>query len=301
MSPALQRDFSKMVQYLKETQNLFGVDIGYRVEDGELADSFVVRVHVENLALETFLRKQFSDKYFQFIRGGFRQALLSIHAKVSDPVRTQRRNPIQPGISIGSFESGTLGLMCRDNVHGGLGFLTCYHVIAGWAGIAVTQPGPGADGGNFSMDKIGQLERFVPYDLRVDAAFVKLNGKRGVVTEQFASGILVKTVSPMAVEKSVTLQKSGRTTGVTTGRITAQGFYPIEYPGFGRKLIAGFQIDSIDGQRTSDGGDSGAVWYDSQTHEGKGLHFASGTGQNALSSLACQLPDVLNFLKISPI
>ncbi len=130
-----------------------------------------------------------------------------------------------------------------------MGFLTCYHLINGVKGAPVTQPGPGADRGNLERDKIGRLERFLSYDLHYDAAFVRLLPARDVLHTQLLSNVTVKTPSAITINEAVS--KTGRTTALTTGKVSAEGFFPIIFPGHGRKLIKGFQITTLNNARTS--------------------------------------------------
>ncbi len=89
-----------------------GLDIGYRLEDGELTDQLAVRVHVAELTTDA-LSSIKPNIDIQFIHGGFAPSPASLHVPVTNPQTLERRNPIQPGISIGSFECGTLGLFAR--------------------------------------------------------------------------------------------------------------------------------------------------------------------------------------------
>ncbi len=101
------------------------------------------------------------------------------------------------------------------------------------------------------------------------------------------------------------LEKSGRTTGVTRGKVDGFGAYTIPYS-VGERTVEGFKIISVlDGnpnnEEISSGGDSGSVWYSSTTQEGIGLHFAGETNPtpNEEHAIACHLPTVLTALNIS--
>ena len=295
MSSRLNSVFQRLKKCLALNE-VTGLDIGYRLENGEHTNELAVRIHTEGGCSKTLTSFTGKEKNVQFIQGEFNLSTGALHAPVMNPITVERRKIIQPGISVGTFDCGTLGLICNDDLSSSLGFLTCYHVIDGIKGDAVTQPAPGIDGGNFSRDKIGTLERFLSYAVHYDAAFVKLNGTRETLSTQIISNVLVQPPKPIALNDMVV--KVGRTTGYTEGKVTAQGFYPIVYPGHGRKLINGWLVESLNNEKTSDVGDSGAVWYDRTTLHGKGLQFATGT--NKISSLMAPLIDVMRLLKISP-
>lgn len=85
--------------------------------------------------------------------------------------RMERRDPIQPGVSIGHYKitAGTFGALVRDKTTGEPLILSNNHVIAngtngrdnrGSVGDPVLQPGP-HDGGTLD-DVIGRVERFSP-------------------------------------------------------------------------------------------------------------------------------------------
>ena len=97
--------------------------------------------------------------------------------------------------------------------------------------------------------------------------------------------------------------KSGRTTGLTCGRVTALDLdVAVDYYGdcaetqpYLTKTFTG-QI-AVSGDRFSDAGDSGALVVDSANAEPVGLFFAGGIDGNGVShAIASPAPDVLNEL-----
>lgn len=226
-----------------------------------------------------------NDNAVQLINAHYTPANDTLTTTVSEPVRVQRHDPLQPGISIGCFECGTLGMFVQDLYTNAPGFITCYHVVGGWQGIGVTQPGPGTDGGNFSSDVVGTLERFVPYTSGFDAAFVRLNGTRKLDHNLFGTALCLQSVGELAVGDLVS--KSGRTTGLTHGKVVGKGAFLVDYRFYGTQVISGYSIAPvIDGAQLSTVGDSGAIWH-SDAGVAKGLHFATDktTGFALASSL----------------
>jgi len=62
---------------------------------------------------------------------------------------------------------------------------------------------------------------------RGDAAVAALNGTRPVALPALMSGVVINGNRPVVIGDE--LEKSGRTTGVTRGRVTKQGIYYLRY------------------------------------------------------------------------
>lgn len=204
----------------------------------------------------------------------------------------QRHRPLRPGLSIAhsAVTAGTLGAFVvpvrgddaaagpsTDRIH----VLSNNHVLAdsdrARPGDVIVQPGP-ADGGGDPDDRIGTLDRMAPLDsagpIFVDAATAVLDVGVGVEPDHPAgpiTGIVLEPHTDLAVEKV------GRTTGLTTGRVSA-----IELDGIAVEYPTG--VIEFDGQieitgsaqtpRFSSGGDSGSLVYDPQRRAAVGLLFA---------------------------
>lgn len=293
----LREAYHKALPLLTKLPGLTGVELGLRTEDEETAGGFVLRFRVsDKLSRDPELIRYARSQSIEVMPGEFKPAFNTLNTPVTDNVRTRRSTPIQPGISVGCFECGTLGMMARDMDTGSLGFITCYHVISGQYGSAVTQPGPGTDRGNFNTDVIGYLAKFLTYKAGFDAAFVRLNGVRTWSNKQFGNNVdLRRIANPVANEL---LTKSGRTTGITSGTVMGSGMYTIPYPFYGSQVIAGYSIAPPPAVKISDQGDSGAIWYGADG-TAKGLHFA--TDKQSGHALACRLPNVFSLLRISPL
>lgn len=87
-------------------------------------------------------------------------------------IRTDRRRPAQPGMSIGHYRvtAGTLGALVKDSRTGEVLILSNNHILANSTsgrdgraeiGDAILQPGS-YDGGKMDTDVIARLERFIP-------------------------------------------------------------------------------------------------------------------------------------------
>ena len=156
--------------------------------------------------------------------------------------RKTRVRPAQPGVSIGHYKTtaGTMGAVVRGRFPGGLAILSNNHILAngtdGRDGRATTgdpilQPGP-FDGGS-DKDVIARLAGFVPYKW-VSVKDYK-NGKKPPAN--YVDAALAVPVEPNMVKRNILglgtisgyteavpgmpVVKSGRSTGITSGHITA--------------------------------------------------------------------------------
>jgi hypothetical protein len=223
-----------------------------------------------------------------------------------------RSRPAPGGISVGHFAitAGTLGCLSvglsapRNNR---LMILSNNHVLANsnnaQLGDCICQPGP-LDGGRCPQDQIAILERFVPINFsggvnhvdcatgwawpdRVRRELVYLSGGNPV---HFRVGN-----APVAPSVGMLVGKSGRTTQLKMGRITAIGVaVNVNYAG----RIAHFR-DQISIVGTSGdfsaGGDSGSlVWQWATGLAPVGLLYAGGGG----TTFANRIPRVLSALDI---
>jgi hypothetical protein len=180
---------------------------------------------------------------------------------------TGRVRPLRPGVSIAhvTVTAGTLGAFVL--VDGQVCALSNYHVLVGSpaskVGDPVLQPGP-YDGGRDPQDKVGELAGFVPLSrggrFVVDAAYARLDDPR--VDPTYPVGSVVATAAPVGAWE---VEKIGRTTGVTRGRITAIELDDVVV-GYGEELgeLAfddQIEVEGMGVAAFSRGGDSGSLVY----------------------------------------
>ena len=204
----------------------------------------------------------------------------------------QRTRPLVPGISVAhpSVTAGTLGGFVTRGGTDGLLVLSNNHVLAASdaasVGDPVLQPGP-ADGGS-AADRVGVLtafERFVATGNLVDAAVAALDaGVEADPTGYPGGALLDRVLAADEVDPDEQVEKVGRTTGHTRGRITA-----VEVDGVGVQYDEGvvhtfddqIEVEGLQGS-FSEGGDSGSVIWRSSDRAPLGLLFAgSSTGGSA--------------------
>ncbi|ASU84722.1 hypothetical protein CDO52_19665 [Nocardiopsis gilva YIM 90087] len=190
------------------------------------------------------------------------------------------QRPLIPGCSVGhpDITAGTLGAFVV--VDGAVHALSNNHVLgdSGKArpGDAALQPGV-ADRGLDPQDRFGELVAMSELSTErinlVDAAIARIDAGVGHDAERYPGGP-VTTIDEGPTE-DVTVEKIGRTTGHTRGRITA-----FEVDGLRINFSHGellfddqLEISGRDGA-FSDGGDSGSLIWTSEGRAAVGLLFA---------------------------
>lgn len=189
----------------------------------------------------------------------------------TDPVRVPvarnvRVRPAPGGVSIGHPEitAGTLGAVVWSNETGETLILSNNHVLAASSTnesgaplneVPILQPGV-FDGGNVEKDTIGTLYRFVPLHPgsfnHFDAALAKPLNPADVTAEILEIGTISGIADP---ELRMRVRKSGRSSGLTSGRVVLiDADIEVDYGAF-LLTFTGQVISSI----FSRGGDSGSL------------------------------------------
>lgn len=217
---------------------------------------------------------------------------------------TARERPALGGVSIGHLNvtAGTLGgLVCGpacEEQENKIMILSNNHVLAatntGVKGDHIVQPGV-ADGGKCHDACIGELERFVPIDFSsgavnyVDCAVALPYSSSDVSFEIHDIGYpnLTETyqLTTTDVANATKVQKTGRTTEHTVGYVSAVDWkgsvlYDWTPAYFERQIV----VESLDGTKVSEGGDSGS-WVLTMDNKLCGLLFAGPTdGQHYIAN-----------------
>lgn len=216
--------------------------------------------------------------------------------KTTDLVR-----PVRPGISIGHYNvsAGTLGAVVSDK-GGQLFILSNNHVLAdnnaGNFGDAILQPAP-HDGGFQGKNEIASLYDFVellPNGINtLDGSIASLNDDIQVNLQVPQIGRL-RGINNPGIGRQV--EKIGRTTGYTEGRITARNV-DIKVNYGGEMVEFEDQVEIIGAKNGfSKGGDSGSVIVDQRTKQAVGLLFA---GSSSGSTFANPIKPVLNTFNVN--
>lgn len=225
-----------------------------------------------------------------------------------------RLRPSPCGISIGNvaITAGTQGVLCRGRTaprSSRLMVLSNNHVLANSnaapIGSAIVQPGP-FDGGTMPADQVAILEKFITINFAGGANLVdcatgwawpdrvrpEMMRVVGGVVNYFRVGSV-----PVAAVPGMLVGKSGRTTQLTSGRITAIGVTVNVNYGGGKvgKFVNQMSIRAASGD-FSQGGDSGSlIWTWDARRAPVGLLFAGGGG----TTFANRIGDVLAALDVN--
>jgi hypothetical protein len=232
----------------------------------------------------------------------------------------RRARPAEGGYSVGHFKitAGTIATCVYDLLPGaatgsqpkpGVGMpqrfyiLSNNHVLANvnaaMVGDPILQPGP-FDGGTLPSDLIARLSRFIPITLDpptprtlhrnlVDAAIAE--GQFHDLDREIYWGGYVRGWRRRAnVAVGTIVQKTGRTTNFTIGRITA--INATVDVGFGGGRIGRFQ-DQIITTNMSAGGDSGSL-ITTPDEVAVGLLFAG----SSVATIANQIENVRSLLRV---
>lgn len=264
----------------------------------------VIRAHVEKLIerseLESIGRRSVTDERIQgyeveVVEGAYRPQRWGGWGGWGGFYR--RSDPLVGGVSVGAeyFPAGTLGGIVRDRATQRLMLLSNWHVlVVQWGlrrGQRIYQPAR-YDGGT-DADEIGTLDRDA-MNSSLDAAVALFNERRQVSARQ-SSGRLVTGSGRPAI--GMLVEKSGRTTGTTYGRITGMfGVQRLRYGWIERVIRDVVTIEPRNGSIVSSGGDSGSWWIDSDTGAAVGLHFAGSDYPER--ALALDMEEVLTALKV---
>ena len=297
----------KFERLLMEKAHVIGVGIGKKVVAGEETDEPAVIVFVEKKVPEPQLkRKDMIPKTLDEVKTDVIESgrLKAQAAMAGGKTRTDRWRPAPGGVSVGHIRitAGTLGGVVRRQ--GRRVVLSNNHVLAG-----------PADSGTRD-DAIATLERFVEirFDdtmaggwslgrwlrrlaerlgLRPAAApprnFVDAAIAKPIRDDLVADSILDLERTPGIAEAGVgtTVRKSGRTTGVTEGKIVAtDATVEVDYD----RYVATFTDQLVAGPM-SQGGDSGSLLLDDHGRA-VGLLFA-GSDKTTVFNRASRVAEAL--------
>jgi len=250
---------AKLLAKLFSVPGVVSVGWGYKVKNGKQLDRKCIIVGVEKKQRLIWPWHKISSLT------NLETDVIEVGKIVALQSRADKWRPAPGGVSIGHYQvsAGTLG--CRVRVKGEQGWciLSNNHVLAdcniGRLGDTILQPGT-ADGGAVD-DRIGDLADFRSINFAgepnyVDCAIAWPDYQKDVSSEILGIG---EPAGYGEVQLGMAVQKSGRTTGVTTGTVQQIGVtVQVAYSG---NQVAMFHDQIITGCM-SKGGDSGSVLLD---------------------------------------
>jgi len=279
---------------LMQMANVTGVGVGYKKVKGVRTNIPAIIVFVsKKLPVSQLAPKDIVPPTLD----GFQTDVVeAVFQAMSKPPRTSRIRPAVGGISVGNFRliddkptAGTLTDIMTDYINRRKVVCSNNHVIAlcapfgpGQVGDQIYQPGT-YDGGT-SEDTIATLERYVPLksvDNLVDGAIATPLSDDLVSVNHYDFGPIS---GPYAKAKpGMVCQKGGRTTGLTTGQVTAvEASFYVGYGPYGSLLFLR-QIVIESETVFVQPGDSGSLAVERDSKRPVGVLFAgSGDGLKAL-------------------
>jgi hypothetical protein len=270
-----------------------GHPIALGASPGRHSDDYKLAVHLQDYELTK--NRAFLDALNDEARG---DAVIKYVGEILPSAmpwqRTQKR-PLLMGTSVGiegRDKVGTIGFFATDHDKSVV-LISNNHVLSANntdTPFNIIQPGA-PDKGQMPDDWIGQLKKCVPIQFvsqknvsnpplnYVDAAYAQLRDNIKYDPSTVAS---VGKFSRLHIPcHFIQVEKMGRTTGHTVGKIVdlRMGPYALFYPGFGWAWFdEQFAIESPNGKKFSDLGDSGSLIVDASAR-GVGLLFGvSGSG-----------------------
>ena len=258
----------RQAEFLRAHRNVTGLGVGFREVRGRRTDEVVLRVFVsKKLPLSELAPADVLPREIDGVRVDVSEVQMR---ELSVPADHQvRHSETKCGISIGNLitgGSGTLGATVFDGKSGEQLILSNWHVLCGRLdcepGEPIAQPGTGGGDGGTPADLFARVLRF-QFDAFVDAAVAVLTGHRFCTEEMLGLGHMSPRLGSPTLGLEVT--KSGRTTAITTGRITDVSVdIDIKFNAVGVKTMRDqLTIESDSGAVVVLPGDSGSVWVDS--------------------------------------
>lgn len=310
---------------LLEDPNVTSVGVGYKQVKGRkqpvLAIQFTVDTKVlpealgaiETTPIRPTIEVDGQAVPTDVIERSFKPAYEVLETKDKD-VRRRRSETLQPGMSVGGAATpgGSIGAFVRDKQTGRSVLLSNWHVLQGPAGALgndVAQPGK-HDDNRLEQNKVGQVLRS-HLGAAGDCAIASVSGRAVSNAPVELPGVTIAAIGKPALHDRIV--KSGRTTGVTYGRVSRVGVNTkMDYGGGVGAIVGGFEIEADPAHpapenEISRAGDSGSTWLGVDA-KGKptgvmlGLHFAGDADQTVSEiALACYAESVMNKLEIEPL
>lgn len=292
-------------------ENVVGVGVGEKVVDGKYTGVMAVKLLVrfkygENqISSEHRLPSIFNGFPTDVEEVGTFRRFEAVPAAEVFPDPRTRIDPAPPGCSIGFQDpanqfvmAGTFGALV---VRGEQQFiLSNNHVLADEnnlpTGSAIFQPGFLDAGNPPNNDQIGQLAQFVELQAgspnSVDAAIAAVSNPALVTNSILRIG---PPQGNAAAQRDMVVEKFGRTTGYTVGRVTSVNTdviveYNVGELVFQRQII----IKGLNNQAFSAAGDSGSLIVERSTGRAVGLLFAG----SSTNTIANHIEDVLHELNV---
>ena len=284
-------------------RGIVGFGLARRSTGGELTDELALKVYVERKLARSKCSAP-AEPRIQLDELGLPPVSVDVD-EIGAPElysSTSAVRPLRPGISVAHPDCapGTLGCLVRDPASGELLALSSSHVVAnsghGSAGDAVLQPAT-ADAAPDPAERVGSLVRWMPVKHRAEAhentaeaALFRLDA--GFRAQSAIPQLGVPSGVHLALREGQEVQKVGRTTDLTLGRIRDIDFrFRMRYevaPGSKRNVFFAFQVLCT---RFAAPGDSGALVL-TRTGKAAGLILGGTTSTAVFSRISFVLNEL---------
>lgn len=263
MDEKLQKAYEKALQVHLPKEDVTGVMIGLKFKNGQWTDEQCISIHIKKKKpLEELDKKDVIAKTILGIKTDVIEAnpALMIDNRLKQDIAS-------PGLSIsteGTTSTGSLGCLVYKN--GAPHFLTNFHVTVPTHGRPISdyvkQPGV-ADRGVDEYDRIGTIANY-KVDTRGDFALIAADSTlRLFGGVPFNTSVILTTARKPLINEIV--EKTGRTTGDTVGKVVGFGAFGTDYSewGLGTIYIVGFAIAPLEdpNELIADHGDSGSLGW----------------------------------------
>jgi hypothetical protein len=289
--------------------NVVGIGIGRKIIEGKETDRPCVRFYVERklpkaaVAKDLLLPRRIGNIVTDVIETGRFRVL-----PTRVPKQRERLRPAQPGCSVGFQFTGDKSNYVMAGTFGALAeagsrrfILSNNHVLANEnalsEGAPIFQPGL-LDKNSPANDRIAALSKFVTLDPaaqnQVDCAIAELDNPRLAAPAVLPKVGKLTSGVPVSAAEAMRVEKTGRTTGYTTGVIRdLSADVKIQYDA-GVVTFTEQILITGDGGPFSDEGDSGSMIVDRRTKQAVGLLFAGSSSH----TIANHVSEVVNALGI---
>lgn len=288
----IYKNIKEKEAWLLAKANVVGCGIGEKIKDGLFLGRICLKVYVDKkLPWNKLAKHDIIPHIISPIETDVEEV-----GKIRALGFTGRYRPSLGGSSIGHYQitAGTFGCLVKDKTTQETLILSNNHVLANSnkakKGDIILQPGP-YDGGRKPRDTIAILERWIEIKFGkeanlVDAALAKPKSLKLVKPEIMEIGAPLGIVKP---KLGILIQKSGRTTGYTAGKIkdisvTIKVGYDNKTALFRNQILT---------SNMSQGGDSGSLVLDLKKRA-IGLLFAGSEVVTILNPIS----EVLNAFNI---
>ena len=305
-SPRGTRALTGAAAFSDPKHNVIGIGIGHKLVKGKPTGDHAIRFYVERkidkklIPRKYLLPKRIGNVGTDVIETG--------RFVVLQPRRQKRMRPVRPGCSIGCqpkdghLMAATLGaIVAKNSKHY---VLSNNHVLANEnrlpLGSPIFQPGL-RDKDAPGKDRIARLSHYVRLKVhgsnQVDCAIAQLAKKTTWNAAVLPRVNRMKTGIPIAAAVKMAVEKTGRETGYTTGKIEdVRATIKVDYGSGTLKFVDQIMIRADGKKPFCGGGDSGSLVVDRNSKRPVGLLFGGAAGRLAVAN---HVSDVLQHLGVT--